>query len=153
MNNSYCINWTNLIDSKMYYLMSSIIFKSCLKLITHLVSKTWMLMLLKISSKVFYGDVLCVVKWIGCLLVINWFTSFGKITQFEWNGPFELMGACDVELLPYNSLIVWTKESCICSFVYQLAIAFVFTNSHFISTCCYGIGYVWWQQLHLLVHN
>jgi hypothetical protein len=49
------------------------------------------------------------------------------------------MGACDVELFPYNSLIVWTKESCICSFVYQLAIAFVFTNSHFIGTCCYGI--------------
>jgi uncharacterized membrane protein len=49
------------------------------------------------------------------------------------------MGACDVESLPCNSLIVWTKESRICSFVYQSTIVFAFTNSHFMNTCCSGI--------------
>jgi hypothetical protein len=35
-------------------------------------------------------------------------------------------------------LIVWTKESRICSSVCQSTIVFAFINSHFTNTCCSG---------------
>ncbi len=108
---SSCIGWTNLTSLKMYYLMFGTIFKSCPKLITYLVSKTWMLMSFKMSSKIFFGLIAYVVKWIGCLLITGWLTNFNKPTQFEWSGLFESIDACDVESPSCNSLIVWTKES------------------------------------------
>jgi hypothetical protein len=92
-------------------LMYGTIFKSCPKLTTYLVSKIWVMMSLNISSKDFFGIFVCAVKWTSCLLVTNWFIGFGKPTQFEWSGPFRSIGACDVKLPPYNSLIVWTNES------------------------------------------
>ncbi len=133
---------------KIYHLMYGIILKSCLKLITYLVSKTWMLILVKISSKFFFGRVVYEVQWVGYLLVIDWLTISSKPTQFEWSGPFRSMGACDVESLPYNSLIVWIKESRICYSICKLVVIFAFTNSHFLRICCFVLGYVWWQQLH-----
>ncbi len=72
-------------------------------------------MSLKISFEVFSGNVVCVVNWISCLLITYWLIGLGKLAQFEWNGSFNSTGACDIESLPYNYLIVWTKESCIYS--------------------------------------
>ncbi len=50
------------------------------------------------------------------------------------------MGACDVESLPYNSLIVWTKKSHICSFVCQSTI-FLPSPIHMLSTLVLVLGY------------
>jgi len=70
--------WTSLISLKVYHLMSSTILMSCPKLITYLVSRTWMLMFPKTSSKIFYGIIVCVVKWTWCLSMISWFTGSSK---------------------------------------------------------------------------
>ncbi len=70
----------------MYHLMSNTIFKNCPKLITYLISKTWVLMSLKISSKVFYGDIVYGVNYIGCLPIVGWFIDYGRLAQFEWSG-------------------------------------------------------------------
>ncbi len=51
---------------------------------------------------------------------------------------FNSTNACDIESLPYSSLITWTNESRICSSICQLVVVFAFTNSHFLSTCCFG---------------
>jgi len=95
----------------MYCLIFDTIFKSCPKLMTYLISKTWVITSFKISSKVFYGVIVYGVNWIGCLLVISWLIGYSKLTQFKWSGMFKLMNACDVESFPNNSLMVWTKES------------------------------------------
>ncbi len=100
------IGWTNLTSLKMYYLMFGTIFKSCPKLITYLVSKTWVLMSLKISSKVFFVIVVYAIKWIGCLLVIGWLIGSSKLAQFEWSDPFKSIGAYDVKSPSCNSLII-----------------------------------------------
>jgi hypothetical protein len=55
-------------------------------LITYLISKTWVLMSLKISSKVFYGDIVYGVNYIGCLPIVGWFIDYGRLAQFEWSG-------------------------------------------------------------------
>lgn len=123
----------------MYHLMFDTIFKICPKLIIYLVSKTWVQMFLKISSKIFSGDIVCGVNWTSYLLVARWFISSGRPTQFEWNGLFKSQDACDVKSLPYNSFIIWTKESYNCSFIYQSAVAFAFTSSHSLRACCFGI--------------
>ncbi len=120
----------------MYRLTSSTIFKSFPKLIIYLVSKTWVPMFLKISSKVFFGDVVCGINWTCYLLVIGWLTNSGRQAQFEWNGPFKSKDAFDVKSLPYNSFIVWTKKSCNCSFIYQSTVAFAFIGSCFLKACC-----------------
>jgi hypothetical protein len=122
----------------MYCLMSNTIFKSCPKLIIYLVSKTWIPMFLKISSKVFFGDIVCGVNWISYLLTTHWFISSSKPTQFEWNGSFKLEDAYDVKSLPCNSFIVWIKESCNCSFIYQSTTAFAFIDSCSLRTCFFG---------------
>jgi hypothetical protein len=119
----------------MYCLMSNTIFKSCPKLIIYLVSKTWIPMFLKISSKVFFGDIVCGVNWISYLLTTHWFISSSKPTQFEWNGPLNSTNVCDIKSLPYSSLIIWTKESRICSSICQSTIVFAFINLHSLSTC------------------
>jgi hypothetical protein len=118
----------------MYRLMFNIIFNSFPKLITYLISKTWVLMSLKISSKVFFGDLICGVNWIGFLLVICWLIGYSRLAQFEWSGLFKSTNACDVKSFPCNSLIIWTKESCNCSYVCQLVVVFAFTNSRFLIT-------------------
>jgi hypothetical protein len=143
----------------MYFLMSGIILKSCPKLITYLVSKTCVLMFFKISSKIFSGNVVCVVNWITRLLVTNWLIGYGKPTQFEWSGPFNSTSACNTKSFPYNSLLIWTKESCICSSFCQSIATFAFIGSHFLNTCCpclgfraHVFGYIsWQQQLHQFV--
>jgi hypothetical protein len=104
--------WTNSIGLKMYYLISSTIFKSCPKLITYLISKTWILMFFKIFSKVFFGDIVCGINWTTYLLVTDWLIGSCRLTQFKWSGLFKSTNVCDVKSFPYNSLIVWTKESC-----------------------------------------
>jgi hypothetical protein len=104
-------SWINLTSLKMYHLMSNTIFNSCPKLITYLISKTWILMSFKISSKIFSSDIICGVNWIGCLLIASWLTNYDRLAQFEWNGMFKLTNVCDIKSLPYNSLIIWTKES------------------------------------------
>jgi len=131
-------SWTNLINLKMYHSMSSTIFKSCPKLIKYLVSKTWILMSFKISSKVFFGDIVCGINWIGCLLIIDWFIGFSRPNQFEWSGLFKSMDAYDIKSFPCNSLIVRTKESCNCSSVYQLIIVFAFIGSCSLKACYFG---------------
>ncbi len=119
-------------------LVCSTIFNSCPKLITYLVSKIWVLMSLKISSKVFSNTVVCVVNWTNHLPITNWFIGSHKPTQFEWNGSINSTISCDIESLPYSSLIVWIIESCIYSLVCQLTIVFAFNSSHSLSTCCLG---------------
>jgi hypothetical protein len=71
-----CTSWTNLTNLKMYCLMFGIILKSCPKLMTYLVSRTWVLMYPKMSSRVFSGVVVYMCKWIGCLPITNWFVVF-----------------------------------------------------------------------------
>jgi hypothetical protein len=102
---------------------------------TYLVSKTWVLMSLKISSKVYYSNVVCVINWTNYLPIIGWFTGSSKPTQFEWNGPLNSTNVCDIKSLPYSSLIIWTKESRICSSICQSTIVFAFINLHSLSTC------------------
>lgn len=89
-------------------------------------SKTWVLMSFKISSKVFFGVMVCDVKWTCCLLITNLLIGSGKLAQFKWNGLFKSTDACNVESLPCNSLMVWTKEPCNCSCVHQSTIVFAF---------------------------
>jgi hypothetical protein len=121
----------------MYFLMSGTILNSCPKLITYLVSKIRMLMFPKISSKIIFAKIICVVNWMCCLLIIGWFTSSNKPTQFEWSSLLNSISDCDIKSFPCSSLIVWTKESCIHSFVCQSVVAFAFINSHSLSTYCY----------------
>ncbi len=111
------IGWIDLSGFKMYCLIFNTTFKSCPKLITYLVSKTWVLISFKISSKAFYSDIVCGVNWIGCLLVASWFTDSSESTEFEWSGLFKLTNAYDIKSLPCNSFIIWTKEPHSCSHV------------------------------------
>ncbi len=91
----------------MYLVMSSTIFNSFPKLMSYLVSKTLVLMSLKISSKVFSGNVICVVNWTSCLLVISWLIEFGKPAQFQWSGSLNSMGACDIEsFVHFNGTLI-----------------------------------------------
>ncbi len=122
----------------MYLLMFGTIFKNFPELITYLVSKTWVLLSLKISSKFFFGNVVYVVKWTSCLWITGWLTGFGKWAQFEWSGLFNSTGACDTKSFPHNSLIIWTKESHVCFSICQSTIVFTFINSHFLNICCFG---------------
>jgi hypothetical protein len=142
---SSCTGWIKLIGLKMYCLMYGTIFKSCPKLITYLVSKIWVLMSLKISSKDFFGILVCAVKWTSCLLPTSWFIGFGRPTPFEWNDPFRSIGACDVESPLYNFLIVWTKESHIYVLLFINQLLFLPSVVHVIWThVVLVLGYIWW---------
>ncbi len=120
----------------MYLFMSYTIIKSCPKLITYLVSKTWVLMFLTFSAKFFYNNVIYVMNWISCLSVIDWLTNYGKLAQCEWCRPFNSMGVCDIESFPCSSFIIWTKESHVCFFKCQSIVIFAFISSCSFSTCC-----------------
>ncbi len=48
------------------------------------------------------------------------------------------MDVYNVESLPYNSLIVWTKKSHNCCYTHQLVVVFAFTNFCFLKTCCFN---------------
>jgi len=109
--------------------MYGTIFKSCPKLITYLVSKIWVLM----SLKMFFSNVVCVVKWTCCLLITNWFISYNKPTQFEWSGLFISTSAFDVELFLCDFSI---KGSHICFFICQSIANFAFVGSCALNTCC-----------------
>ncbi len=67
--------------------------------------------------------------------IIGLFTASSKPAQFEWNGPLNSTSVCDTKSLPYSSLIIWTKESCICSSICQSVVVFAFISLHYLSTC------------------
>jgi len=132
------IDLINLIDLKMYHLMSGTILKNCPKFMTYLVSRTLILMSFKISSKVFFGVIVSRINWTCCLLVIDWLNGSSRLAQFEWNGPFKSFDACDVESLPCNS---WWYEQRNHAFVllFTNQVFFLaFTSFHSFKTYWYG---------------
>jgi len=140
----------------MYLLMFSTILNSGPKLITYLVSKTWVLMSFRISSKIFFGNVVCVVNWIGCLLIIDWFIGSGKPTQSEWSGPLTSTGVCGIESPPYNPLIMWTKEShpffnlpINCCFCFHWFTFYKHLLFWYLTTSCDGSDYINWYIIKL----